>query len=253
VRLSFECDSQNYSVTVYCECALTGKTGVEMEALAGVNGALLAIYDLSKAVNPVLSMTDIRLELKEGGKQGRWLHPKAEMPVPQPQPKPPRERALAGIFAATLTISDRCSKNETQDRSGPLLVDELTQRGAEVIGHAIVADEPDEIRKSVIRFVREQGAKLVITTGGTGLGPRDNTPEAVAPLWSRRLPGFGELLRAHGAKQTEMSWLSRSEAGLVGQSLVILLPGSPRAVQDAMKALEHLIPHALSIAQGGAH
>lgn len=249
VRVHFKSHPDQNSVTAYCECALTGKTGVEMEALAGVNGALLAIYDLSKAVNPVLSITDIRLELKEGGKNGTWVHPDSSAPDRESAP----ELLLAGIRSAVLTISDRCSRGETEDRSGPLLTHELTRRGAEIVHHLTVADDIQAIRRTVMRFVKESGANLIVTTGGTGLGPRDVTPEALATLWERRLPGVGELLRSHGSRQTEMSWLSRCEAGLIGNTLVILLPGSAKAVEDGICALERLIPHVLSIVQGGGH
>jgi molybdenum cofactor biosynthesis protein MoaC len=249
VRIHFKCHPDQHSVTVFCDCALTGKTGVEMEALSGVNGALLAIYDLSKAVNPVLAITDVRLEIKEGGKSGKWIHPESSAPEREHTP----ELLFAGIRSAVLTISDRCSRGEAEDRSGPHLKHELTRRGAEILHHGIVADDIEDIRKAVMRIKNECNSNLIVTTGGTGISPRDVTPEALAPLWNRKLPGFGELLRAYGSRQTELSWLSRSEAGLIGETLVILLPGSPKAVEDGICALERLIPHTLSIAQGGGH
>jgi molybdenum cofactor biosynthesis protein MoaC len=249
VRIHFKSHLESHSITAFCECTLTGKTGVEMEALSGVNGALLAIYDLSKAVNPVLSITDIRLEIKEGGKHGTWLHPDSA----ESERESPPELTFAGIASGVITISDRCSRGESEDRSGPILKQELIHRGAELVGHMTVEDDINIIRQSVLRLIKEHGANLIITTGGTGIGPRDLTPEALEPLWTRRLPGFGELLRSHGSRQTELSWLSRSEAGLVGEALVVLLPGSSKAVQDGITVLERLIPHALSIAQGGGH
>ena len=256
VRLHFEMNASDHSVTAFCEASATAKTGVEMEALCGVNGALLTIYDLSKAVNPVLTLSDIRLNIKEGGKSGRWTHPEfAEKSLGPTQATLPRSDMgkLKDVRVAVLTISDRCSLGEGNDLSGPAIVDFLKRDGAILKFHDVVPDEMGAIRSKVENYVREHHVDLVVTTGGTGMSPRDVTPDAISPLFTKKLPGIGEHLRATGSHQTLMSWISRSEAGMIEKTLVLLLPGSLKAVRDGLGALEYILPHALHIARGGDH
>ena len=246
VRVDFDLDSSAFSITVHCVVSTVAKTGVEMEALCGVNGALLAIYDLSKAVDPVLTISEIRLNRKEGGKSGVWLHPLHPL---QPAEKS-RTPELGGIKAAILTISDRCAKGEAEDLSGPLLTKSLKSSGAEIVESPIVPDDIHTIRNAVIRLVREHHAELVLCTGGTGLSPRDVTPEALEALWTKRIPGIGEHLRAEGSKQTPMAWWGRTESGMIDQALVVSLPGSLRAVQQGWELLRDILP-TLSTSQKG--
>jgi molybdenum cofactor biosynthesis protein MoaC len=252
IKMGFTLEPETHSVLVTCTASTTAKTGVEMEALCGVNGALLCIYDLSKAVNPVIRLGDIRLNLKEGGKSGLWQHPDF---LPSPSAPQRESRSLEGLKCAVITISDRCSRGEAEDRSGPALMAHLAGEGGTLVcaKPVCIPDEMDAIRRAVLAQISEHGARLILTTGGTGLSPRDVTPEALDPLWSRRIPGIGELLRKQGAAQTRMSWISRSEAGLIEGSLVISLPGSLKAVEDAWQALEPILPHALEIISGGTH
>ncbi len=251
VRMGFELEASTHSVLVTCTASTTAKTGVEMEALAGVNGALLCVYDLSKAVNPVIRLGDIRLNTKEGGKTGIWVHPDHT----PPKAAPSTARGLEGLRCAVITISDRCSSGKAEDRSGPALMAHLSASGATLPREAavVVPDESNDIRRAVQMLIAEYGVRLILTTGGTGLSPRDVTPEALAPLWTRRIPGLGELLRKAGSAQTTMSWISRSEAGLIGSTLVVALPGSLGAVNDGWKALAPILPHALAITDGGNH
>jgi len=255
VRLAFECEPQTHSVLVTCTATTTARTGVEMEALSGVSGALLCIYDLSKAVNPVIELGAIRLNTKEGGKSGLWTHPGFKDGKLQSSKAVPAGPSLSGVPAAVITVSDRCSRGEAEDLSGPALLASLRDAGAGVAypQPICVPDEVDLIRRAIQGVIREQGVKLLVLTGGTGLSPRDVTPEALEPLWTRRIPGIGELLRKRGEHQTAMSWISRSEAGLVGSTLVVCLPGSLRAVRDGWHALAPVLPHALEIIGGAKH
>ncbi|MBI3555569.1 MAG: bifunctional molybdenum cofactor biosynthesis protein MoaC/MoaB [Deltaproteobacteria bacterium] len=247
VRLSFTLDPERSSVMVFCEARTTGKTGVEMEALAGVNGALLSIYDLSKAVNPAIDITNVRLCTKEGGKSGFWAHP-AQREAFQ------RERTtLENRRIAIVTVSDRCSRGEMSDSSGPALADVIASRGGKVVGTSVVADERALIQREVLRAAHELEAALVLTTGGTGLGARDVTPEALEEIYERPIPGIGQCLRLSGSRHTPLAWLSRGEAGLVGSTLVIPLPGSRRGALEGIEALEPILVHALDIIEGGAH
>ena len=252
VSVGFECDRATLSVVVTCAASTVAKTGVEMEALSGVNGALLCIYDLCKAVDPVITIEGIRLNLKEGGKSGVWQHPELQSKTTQEKQASVQSSDLSGIRAGVITVSDRCSRGEAEDRSGPALLSELKSAGAELLRDSpvCVPDEILEIRRAVELLVREHRASLVILTGGTGLGPRDVTPEALAPLWSRRIPGVGESLRSSGALKTPKAWWSRSEGGLVGDALVIALPGSLKAVREGWEALAPTLAHAIEVAQG---
>ena len=252
VTLRFILNESDWSVITLCEVATFAKTGVEMEALSGVNGALLTIYDLSKAVNPVLSISNIRLNRKDGGKAGTWIHPQAPC-VSRGSDFEVEQSALKGIRSAVITISDRCFQMETEDASGPVLVKFLNQNKSQLVHQQGVPDHFSKIQDAIKSAIDEKGAQLVITTGGTGLGPRDVTPEAIQGIADKIIPGIGERLRSDGARSTPLAYLSRSLGVLIGNSLVIALPGSPKAVEEGLQALKDLLPHALHIARGGPH
>ena len=151
--------------------------------------------------------------------------------------------------AAVLTASDGCAAGVVPDRSGALAREALEKLGFRLAASAVVPDEIEIIRERVREWVGA-GVRLIVTTGGTGLGPRDVTPEAVSPLLDREIRGYGELLRAAGRRETPMAVLSRSLAGSIGATLVIVLPGSPRAVSSGLSTLAPTIPHALDLLAG---
>ncbi len=240
-------------IEVFCEAKTTGKTGVEMEALCGVNAALLCIYDLTKGIDPVLSLGDVRLELKEGGKSGTWRHPEGTGPTPTQQTLLP----LLDVTAAVITLSDRCYQKKADDLSGPLAADWLKSQGATLQSTSILPDDAVALQTELKNHIDRAQARVVITSGGTGVSRRDVTPEAVSALskemGGKEITGVGELLRSSGAGFTKKSWLSRSCAFLIRGTLVICLPGSPKAVQQALGAVGDLIPHCLHVAEGGGH
>lgn len=165
-------------------------------------------------------------------------------------PKPGGGRKPGGRgTAAVLTASDSCSAGVVPDRSGAVAREALARLGFEVVESAVVPDETETIRGRV-RGWAEAGVRLIVTTGGTGLGPRDRTPEAVRPLLDREIPGYGELLRSEGLSETRMAVLARSLAGTIGPTLVLVLPGSPRAVESGLRTLAPTIPHALQLLAG---
>ncbi|WP_062289019.1 MogA/MoaB family molybdenum cofactor biosynthesis protein [Demequina phytophila] len=161
---------------------------------------------------------------------------------------------LAGVTIAVVTVSDRSAAGTRDDVTGPLLVDRLAAAGAEVT-RSLVPDDVAEIRHALEGAVAA-GARAVVTTGGTGVAPRDVTPEATAPLLARTLPGIPELLRQRDAHLTPAVALSRGLAGVTGGSpgaLIINLPGSVRAVESALGVLPGLIAHAVAQLDGGDH
>ena len=242
VAVDFTLDASLPGVRVRCEAATTAKTGVEMEALTGAAVALLCVYDLVKPVDPVLEMSGVRLEFKSGGKKGYWTHPKAAHETRAA--KTPRLGK-----AVVITVSDRVSAGKALDRSGPLLAEGLRDMGFTVARPRVVPDERERIAKVIL--LASKGARVVALTGGTGLSPRDVTPEAVAGVCERLIPGVGEALRASGGPATAP--LSRSLAGQLGATVVVALPGSPGGVRDGLAVLKELLPHAVHIARGGAH
>jgi cyclic pyranopterin monophosphate synthase len=239
-------------IRVYCEVACEARTGVEMEALAGVNAALLTLYDLTKPVQPALSLGGIHLLFKEGGKKGLWLHPDGLSEDERAHYRPQRPASLAQARCAVLTLSDRAHAGSYPDRSGPVLVEALSALDAQVEATEVLPDGIEPLAGRLRQFA-QSGIELVLCSGGTGLGERDLSPEALQQVADRRVPGLGELFRSESRHHTALAWLSRAEAVLVGQCLVIALPGSPRAVAQAMDILGPLLAHARAMLRGEPH
>ena len=151
---------------------------------------------------------------------------------------------------AVVTISDKGYAGEREDVSGPLLADLLRTIGAEVVAQIIVPDEPAQIQQALIHLADDLQVDVVLTTGGTGFTPRDCTPEATRAVLEREAPGLAEVLRWEGYRRTPQAVLSRGVAGLRGRTLIINLPGSPRAVREGMEVLVPILPHAVQMARG---
>lgn len=154
---------------------------------------------------------------------------------------------------AILTASDRCSAGETVDESGPAIEEFCVDQGWQVIYRAIVPDEVERLAGAMEHCVYGMRADLVLTTGGTGLGPRDVTPEATLRVTDRLVPGIAEAIRAESLKKTPFAMLGRGVAGMKGKSLLINLPGSPRAVRECLEILQPILAHAISVAGGASH
>jgi molybdenum cofactor synthesis domain-containing protein len=156
---------------------------------------------------------------------------------------------------AVLTCSDRCSRGESEDRSGPALVQFVREKwGAEIIASACLPDDADLIARQILTWAEmEPTPDLILTTGGTGLGPRDVTPEATRRILDRPWPAILELARLRCLPQTPLAYLSRGEAGVVRQSLVVNLPGSSRGALETLAAIADVIPHAIAMLHGEGH
>ena len=152
------------------------------------------------------------------------------------------------ITVAVLTLSDKGSKGEREDSSGPLIQDMLKSINAEVRFYDILPDEKELIKKKLVEY--SEKVDLILTTGGTGLSPRDVTPEATLDIIDREVPGIAEAMRSEGLKNTSRAMLSRAVAGVRGTSLIINLPGSPKAVKENLHVILEVIPHAIEKIKG---
>ena len=229
VRFSFSDDAVEITATV----KTIYKTGIEMEALTAASIAALTLYDMTKMIDDDVLIEQVKLLEKRGGK--------SDFP------------AVPEVGVAIITVSDSASAGKREDISGPIAAGVLTEQGATVRESKIVSDEPSEIEKAVRGFVDSPRISLVVLTGGTGAGPRDNTPEAVRKIFDKELPGVAEQMRRYGQDRTPFAMLSRSVCGIAGNSVVLCLPGSPKAVEEGLRAvLPHLL-HVIAVLGGAGH
>jgi molybdopterin adenylyltransferase len=158
------------------------------------------------------------------------------------------------IRVAILTISDSAVAGTREDRSGPAVAEMAQARGWSIVAREVLKDEQEEIAAAMTRLIdighHQEHVDVVITTGGTGLGPRDVTPEATKAIADRDIPGFGEVMRAEGRKTARFASLSRGGAAARGRSLILNLPGSPKGAVDSLVAVADLIPHAVDLLHG---
>jgi molybdenum cofactor synthesis domain-containing protein len=152
------------------------------------------------------------------------------------------------LTAAVITVSDSCSRGERQDISGPAVAERLKQSGFRIVATQTVPDDSMQIQNSLVHFALE--ARLIVTTGGTGIAPRDVTPEATEAICDRVIDGFGERMRLEGAKKTKFAALSRGVCGVRDKTLILNLPGSPSGAVESLEAVLELIPHAMNLLDG---
>jgi len=157
------------------------------------------------------------------------------------------------IKVAILTVSDSCAQKKRQDLSGQTIKEILPLDSYEICEYKIVADQQRDIENELIRLADKLKADIVFTTGGTGLGPRDVTPEATAAICQRIIPGLAETMRLEGLKKTKNAMLSRAVAGVRGNTLIINLPGSPKAVKESLEIILDTLPHAVDMLLGRGH
>lgn len=233
VGVEFHLDEESISIETTVKAA--EKTGVEMEALTAASVAALTIYDMVKMFDEVCQIERVMLLKKTGGKSDF---------------KPKIDRK---IRAAVFVMSDRVSAGTAEDQSGRIISERLAQHGIEVVEFNVVPDDESEIVRSVRRCTDEVKVDLVVTTGGTGVGPRDATPEALEKLIEKPLPGVAEAIRSFGQDRNPFAMLSRSLAGVRKNSLIVSLPGSRGGVNDALDVLLPYILHAIPMLEGRCH
>lgn len=157
------------------------------------------------------------------------------------------------LRAVVITVSDRCARGEAEDRSGVVLAEALSAIGAEIIASEIVADDLEPLSETLRRYADRKDVDLICTIGGTGVAPRDNTPEATRAVIERDVPGLAEAMRAKTWDKVPTAMISRGVCGVRAQTLIINLPGSPAGVQECFDAIKGVLPHAVKLLRGAPH
>ena len=154
------------------------------------------------------------------------------------------------IRAVAITVSDRCARGEQDDLSGRVLVELLRDAGAEIVAHEVLADDFEPLAERLRDLAERNDINLIITTGGTGFGPRDNSPEATLSVIEREAPGLAEAMRADSLKHTPMAMISRGVCGIRSGTLIINLPGSPKGVRESFAVIAPVLSHAIALLSG---
>ena len=157
---------------------------------------------------------------------------------------------MSNIRAVVITASDACSRGEREDTSGAALAQLLTDLGATIIDRKVLSDDLEPLAQTLTEYAARPDINLIVTTGGTGLGPRDNIPEATRSVIEREAPGMAEAMRAESLKATPMAMISRAVCGVRTGTLIINLPGSPKAVKETFSVIAPVLSHALDLMAG---
>jgi molybdenum cofactor biosynthesis protein MoaC len=222
-------------IRVIAEVRSVWKTGVEVEAITAVTGALLNAYDMLKPLDADLSFGGVRVIKKRGGKNDFNDNFKTKLP------------------AAVLVISDSTFAGRRKDKSGKIIRAFLENQPVSVKVYEVLPDDEERIVVRLKQLVDEEDIKLIFTTGGTGLGPKDLTPEATTKVIDREVPGIAEAIRRHGKDRTPFAMLSRELVGVREDSLIINLPGSSKGAKESLEAIFPGVLHAFPMMAGMGH
>lgn len=233
-QISIDYEIREDSVEIRSEVTSVGKTGVEMEALVAAQITATTLFDMLKPLDAGMEITDVRVIAKKGGKSSF------------------KEKLPRDFKVAILVTSDGTYAGEREDRSGRVIRERLVGFGISDPEYRILPDDKEKIQEALLRLFEEKYS-LVLTTGGTGLGPRDVTVEATRGVIEREVPGIMEAARAFGQQRTPYSMLSRGLAGVKGGMLIVNLPGSSKGAKETLDAIFPAVLHAYRMMAGGGH
>jgi molybdenum cofactor biosynthesis protein MoaC len=222
------------TIHIEVDVATIYKTGVEVEAMHGASITALTMYDMLKPIDKNVEIRSIRLLNKKGGKSDY------------------NDSLKFDVKTAVVVCSDSVSAGKKEDNAGKKIIDQLLRFDMKHSCYTIIPDEKERIQQEVKKLVGEN-YNLILITGGTGLSPRDVTPESVSELFDRDIPGIMEAARAYGQQRTPYAMLSRGVAGVIGNTFVITLPGSSRGAIETMNALFPYLKHVFKVAEGMRH
>ena len=225
---------EGLTIRINVEVHTIYKTGVEVEAMHGAAVTALTMYDMLKPLDKGVEISTVRLEIKKGGKTDF------------------NKSAPADLRCAVIVCSDSIAAGNKSDSSGKKVIEKLEKVNLTVERYEVIPDELTTIQ-SMAKQLSKEGFNLAIFTGGTGLSPRDVTPEAIAPLLDREVPGIMEAARSYGQQRTPYAMLSRGVAGFIENTLVLTLPGSANGAAETMDALFPYLLHIFKVAEGMRH
>lgn len=229
----FEYEIKGLEIKIKCTVKTIYKTGVEVEAMHGASVVALNMYDMLKPIDKQVSIEQIKLLSKKGGKSD----------IPSIQ---------TNINAAVIVCSDSISDGIGEDKAGKALCDILKSQGVSINIYEVISDDKEGIQTKA-KDLSAAGIQLILFCGGTGISPRDQTPDALIPLLDKRLVGVEEAMRSYGQERTPVAMFSRSIAGLVGTSIVLALPGSTKGATESLAAVFPTLLHLFDVVKGKKH
>lgn len=229
-----EYEIKGLEISIFVTVKTIYRTGVEVEAMHGASVVALTIYDMLKPIDKSIEINNIKLVTKKGGKSDF------------------KDNYKKSIKAAVVVCSDSISAGKKEDQAGKSIINKLESCDVTIIDYIIIPDNIDKIQELTNQHAKNN-TDLLIFTGGTGLSPKDVTPEAILPLLDREIPGIAEASRNYGQDRTPYAMLSRSLAGVKDQTLILALPGSTKGAAESMDALFPSLLHLFRIMKGARH